>query len=300
MPSRILVTGASGTVGRALVQQLKDRSGDQPVELIAATRSALHRSRFEALGMGSVHLDYSDRKSLLSALTGIERVFLCTGYTVEMLVQSKAFIDVAKETGVQQIVHLGALEASQASLAHFVWHDLVETYIEAKGFAFTHLRPRAFMQNVLSSMRPGSLSIPHYSGNASIGWIDADDIARAAAVALLDPSSHSGHRYDLCEDSMTMEEVAAVLSSVTGLAFVARCRPIEQFLPALIRAGMEPVYAASLAAGTAATARGEATAGAQLRDGMRRATGKPGTSWTEFAGRHREFIVSRATAKPVL
>ncbi len=285
---RVLVTGASGSVGAAVLRELLPHQRAGRLRLRAASRSQQHRTRFEQEGIEPVELDYAAGSGVAAAMAGVDRLFLCTGYTVDMLVHSKVVLDAARAAGVRQVVHLGALAPPGTYLAHFVWHDYVETYIERQGFQFTHLRPRAFMQNVLSSVRPRAFKLPHFSADGLIAWIDADDIARVAAAALLDPPAHAGKVYPLAEDAMTMEQVAGVIREVTGLPYEAQPRDPESFLPTLLKAGMEPTYAASLAQGTLATARGQAASAAGTYDTVRAVTGRPGVRWTEFARLHRD------------
>lgn len=286
MPRRILITGASGTVGAALLDQLlpDHRAGD--VRLVAASRSSAQRQKFKTSGVDAVDLDFEDDASVRAALTDIDQLFLCTGYTVGMLVHSKVALDAARDAGVRHVVHLGALGPASSNLPHFVWHTYVEVYIERLGFQFTHLRPRAFMQNVLATLRPGSSVIRHFSGDARIAWIDVDDIARVAAAALREPARHGGKAYALAEDALTMAEVAGVLAAQSGQPFVAEARDPEQFLPALLKSGMDPAYAASLARGMVATARGDVPDAAAVYDTVLQVTGQPGIRWIDFARNH--------------
>jgi len=291
MSSRILITGASGKVGSALLAQLRNGPGAQGLALVAASRSETQRKVFEAQGVQAVPLDFASPSSVTAAMSGIDQVFLCTGYTVDMLVHSKLALDAARAAGVRQVVHLGALGPKGTDLPHFVWHDYVEAYIVQLGFDYTFLRPRAFMQNVLSTLRPGSCVLRHFSGLSRIGWIDVDDIAAVAARALLEPGEHAGKVYPLSEDSLSMEQVAAVLAAETGAPFVADGRDPALLLPALLKFGMEPVYAASLARGTVSAARGEAADAAAVYDTVRLVTGRAGTRWSDFARMHRAQLV---------
>lgn len=292
MTARTLITGASGTVGDRLVSQLlpDHRRGERQV--VAASRSSEQRHRFEALGVESVDLAFDDVASVRAAVTGVDQLFLCTGYSVDMLVHSKVVLDAALAAGVRQVVHLGALGPAGSTLPHFVWHAYVEAYIERLGFRYTFLRPRAFMQNVLATLRPGLPVIRHFSGDAPIAWIDADDIARVAAAALREPARHEGKAYPLAEDVLTMAEVANVLAEQSGVPFVAQARDPLQLLPALLKSGMDPVYAASLARGTVATARGDAAEATVAVDTVRQATGQPGVRWIDFARRHRDRLAA--------
>jgi len=299
MGSRILITGASGRAGGALLAQLRQDSRAGGFTLVAASRSEARRQAFCAQGIEAVALDYADPASVTAAMRGIDQLFLCTGYTVDMLVHSKLALDAARAAGVQQVVHLGALGPAGTHLAHFVWHDYVEAYVALLGFQHTFLKPRAFMQNVLNSMRPGSCQLRHFNAAAAVGWIDVHDIACVAAEALLERERHAGKSYPLCEDSLSMDGVAAVLAAETGLPFTAQARDISLLLPALLKAGMEPVYAHSLASGTAASARGDAQEAATVYDTVRQVTGRAGTRWPEFARKHLELLRQKASTSPL-
>ncbi|MBC7381133.1 MAG: NmrA family NAD(P)-binding protein [Burkholderiaceae bacterium] len=300
MGNRILITGASGSVGGALLAQLKAQLGDDPrassLTLVAASRSPAQREAFAAQGVETVALDYADAASVSAAMQNIDQLFLCTGYTIDMLVHSKLALDAARDGGVKQVVHLGALGPKGSKLPHFVWHEYVEAYVAQLGFQHTFLRPRAFMQNVLATLRPGSTVLRHFGGPHRMGWIDVDDIARVAAEALLDGDLHHGKGYPLSEDSLSMDEVAAVIAQVTGLLFRADAKDTALLLPALLKTGMDPTYADSLARGTAATARGEAADAANVYGTVQQVTGRPGTRWADFARIHRARLMQPAPA----
>ncbi len=291
MTSRVLVTGASGNVGSALLEELAVDCSGGSMQVVAASRSPDKRQAFRNRGMDAVDLDHRVRATVRAALVGVDQLFLCTGYSVDMLVHSKQLLDLAIEAGVRQVVHLGALGPPETTLPHFVWHGFVEAYVENLGFEYTHLRPRAFMQNVLASLRPGSRTLNHFSGEGRIGWVDVADIARVAATALRDPARHAGMAYSLSEDALTMREVAQVLSAQCDVNFAEHARDPAQFLPALLKSGMDPVYAASLARGTVALASGESAEGTMVYQTVQQVTGKPGVRWLDFAANHRDRFI---------
>ena len=134
---QILITGATGQIGGATLRLLQSQAEIEPV---AAVRSPAKAAPFEKLGIRTVQLDFDREETLAPALAGIERVFLATGYTVDMLRQSKVFLDRARQAGVRHVVHLGACGRDDTSVAHWAWHQLIERYIEWSGFSFTHLR----------------------------------------------------------------------------------------------------------------------------------------------------------------
>jgi NAD(P)H dehydrogenase (quinone) len=140
---KILVLGATGQVGKGIVEILKN---NPEVEVIAAARSP---QKAKSLGVPVVYLDLDNPESIASAVQGIDRALLATGYTIDMMRQSKDFLNNAKKAGLKHIVHLGACGDDDTRVAHYAWHQFIERYVEWCGFSFTHLRPEIFMQNLL-------------------------------------------------------------------------------------------------------------------------------------------------------
>ncbi len=103
--SKVLITGATGQVGSKTIDFLLS---NKEIEIVAAVRSPEKAASFAAQGIATVILDFDDESTHLPAFEGVERVFVVTGYTVDMLRQSKALLDTAKKAGVQHVVHLGA------------------------------------------------------------------------------------------------------------------------------------------------------------------------------------------------
>src|SRR5580693_5707291 len=133
---KILVLGATGQVGKGVIHQLM---ANRSLEVIAAARSP---EKAKALGVPVVYLDLDKPESIAPALKGIDRAFLATGYTIDMMRQSKDFLNIAKRAGVKHIVHLGACGDNDTRVAHYGWHQFIERYVEWCGFSFTHLRPK--------------------------------------------------------------------------------------------------------------------------------------------------------------
>ena len=190
-------------------------------------------------------LDLDDESTLLPALQGIHTLFVLTGYTVDMLKQSKALLDNAKKAGVEHVVHLGACGRDDTTVAHWGWHQFVERYIEWCGFSFTHLRPETFMQNLLSY--GGEKTIKHgvvnaFVKDARLSWVDVDDVAEVAALSLAHPEVHGGQTYRMGYDAMSFGELAELMSAIVGQPFRYEPLPPEVFLEAMRNAGAEMAY----------------------------------------------------------
>lgn len=236
----ILVLGATGKVGGEVVKQLQD---NPDVNVVAATRSPEKVQDFQNQGIDSVILDLDNPATIAPALNNINRALLLTGYTVDMLRQSKRFLDAAKQTGVEQIVHIGASTAPTNEVAHWGWHQFIEAYIEKLGFSYVHLRPEAFMQNLFSFGWLNNGVVSNYIGNARWSWIDCSDLAAVVVQTLLHPEQYAGQTIPLGYDAKTMAEVAQILTEVVGQPFSIEAHPPKEFLNNALQEGVEGIYA---------------------------------------------------------
>lgn len=211
--SRILIIGASGRIGSKVVRAIeKENSGD---EIVLATSKTPTADKWKKEGKNAVVLDLNQVETFESALNGIDRLFLLTGYTADMLYQSKQLVDAAKSAGVKHIVHLGVYSNHHDPIPHFAWHDMIESYIKASGLAWTNIHPNVVTESVFDQ-RPTVFETGHFlsfCGDAPQGWVCTDDIADVAASVLLQgPEIHSGKDYFLSLDVLTADEFANILS----------------------------------------------------------------------------------------
>lgn len=283
MARRILVTGATGTVGGSAARQLKPEADAGRLSLIGATRSESGAARLRDAGVEPVAMDFDRPETLRPALRNVDGVFLVTGYSVDMLVHAKRLLDAAKAEGVRHIVHLGALAAEDTPYAHFAWHQLIERTIEATGFEWTHLHPNFFMDTVWAGFRHRPDRLVHFVGDRSVSFVSADDMGAVAASALSNPELHSGKTYPLAVEAMPFAEVATVLSDATGRPVEYRPRPASDLFDIMAKQGAEPVYARSLANGIAAIEEGQLPLAGAVFDTVEAVTGRKGIGWKEFA-----------------
>jgi uncharacterized protein YbjT (DUF2867 family) len=285
----ILVLGATGKVGGETVRQLQ-AAGDSRV--LAAVRSPDKARAFQTQSVETVVLDLDQPDTLEPALQGVDRALLLTGYSVDMLGQSKRFIDAAKQAGVQHLVHIGASGAATNEVAHWGWHQMIEAYIQQQGFSYTHLRPEAFMQNVTG---PGyrwldGNVIRHYVSKARWSWIDCQDLAIVAAHTLREPQTYAGQIIPLGYDAKTFDEVAAILTEVVGKPFYAEARPPEEFLENALAAGADPVYMTCIYTQFKLNAAGAIPNADATFDNFESITGRKPTTWREFAQQNKALL----------
>jgi uncharacterized protein YbjT (DUF2867 family) len=284
---KVLITGATGQVGSRTIEFLLS---NKDIELVAAVRSPEKGASFIAQGIATVILDFDDEYTHPLALEGIERVLIVTGYTVDMLRQSKALLDSAKKAGVQHVVHLGACGRDDTTVAHWAWHQLVERYIEWCGFSYTHLRPETFMQNVLSYGGKKAIEngiIRAFVADARLSWVDVDDVAQVAAAALAHPEKHGGQTYRLGYDAINYYEMAELMTEIVGKPF--RYEPLapEVFLRAMQDAGAEMAYMNCVYDHWKRYAARTIPGADETFDNFLEITGKQPTKWADFIKKHK-------------
>lgn len=284
--AKILIIGASGKVGSQLVEELNRNSVGVHVRL--ATSDPAKAGHWKSEGREATVLDLDNPETYREALKDIDRVFLLTGYTVDMLKQSKMLVDAAADMGVQHIVHLGVFTSRRDVIPHFIWHDLIETYIEASGINWTHLHPNVISDSILMQDPPvtetGSFMVAW--GSAEQGWVFASDIAAVAATVLREgPEKHGKKNYFLSTEVLTGPEVAAILSKISGKQI--QCKVLEpedqklffdQIKSVSVRAYME---SASITMQLAKS--GKMQAQTIVRDDVLTVLGRPGLTMEEWA-----------------
>ncbi|KST61868.1 SDR family oxidoreductase [Mastigocoleus testarum] len=284
----VLVLGATGKVGSKVARLLVE-SGD--LQVIAGVRSPEKAKSLQEQGIEIRHLDLDKQNTLEPVLKGIDRALLLTGYTVNMLKQSKAFLDIAKQTGVKHIVHIGASGAPTNEVAHWGWHQYIEKYIESLEFSYTHLRPEAFMKNITDFGWLNKDVITNYIGDARWSWVDSDDLALVTAETLRQPEVHAGKIYPLAYDTATMSEVAEILTEVIGKPYRVETRSPEDFLENMLKLGAEATYIHCVYTQLKLNIANEIPNADATFDNFEAITGCKPTSWWEFVEKNREELI---------
>src|SRR6266851_9442257 len=239
----LLVLGVTGQVGTLVAQHLKRSE----VHFSVGTRRKANLEELAHQFGASRFIDLDDPRTFDEALKGIEGLFLLTGYTVAMLVQSKSLIDAARRNGVKHIVHLGAFTRDHDAYSTvFAWHQMIEAYLRDSGVAWTNLHPNMFMQNLLSAWAVNGGLYSVYTSKP-IGFTALEDVTEAAAVILMEgPEKHSGKDYWFSADVLDPQQVAETLTAATGHKFTAAVRDHERFLKEMALppgSTFEPAYA---------------------------------------------------------
>jgi uncharacterized protein YbjT (DUF2867 family) len=212
----ILVTGATGTVGRQVVEQLSKRGA----EVRALVRDPA-KAKFPA-GVTVVQGDLLDVDSLRNAFSGVSTLFLLNAVVPDEFTQALITLNVARAAGVERVVYLSVIHSDvYVNVPHFAGKLGVERMIEQMGFSATILRPAYFIQNDLTIKdvirEYGVYPMP--IGSKGLAMIDTRDIAEIAAIELIRREQASAplplDRINLVgPDTLTGANVAAIWSEV--------------------------------------------------------------------------------------
>lgn len=211
---KIGVTGATGQLGRLVVESLKSK-------VSAGTIVALVRNPEKAadFGIEARAFDYTQAENLVASLKGIDKLLLISGNEVgQRLPQHLAVIDAAKQAGVKQLFYTSILHADSSPLGLATEHLATEVAIKESGLTYTILRNGWYTENYTGSAK-GAVGAGAFIGNAGDGKIASAarvDYAEAAAVVLAG-EGHEGKTYELAGDeAYTLTELAAEISKQSG------------------------------------------------------------------------------------
>ncbi|WP_162051731.1 SDR family oxidoreductase [Pontibacter pamirensis] len=219
MHKTILVTGATGTIGKEVAIQLSMM--DEDIRVRAGVHSIIKGENLKRLpNVEVVEMDFKDQDSLHAAFTHVDKVFMVTPFAKDQVEMAKTLVDEAKRKGVKHLVKLSVIYADAEPgfmIGH--WHREIEKYIEDSGITYTFLRPSSFMQNYIhydaeSIKNEGRLY--HSTGSGKIASIDVRDIA-AVSVEVLLGSGHEGKAYELTgPEAISNPEAAQIIGEVSG------------------------------------------------------------------------------------
>lgn len=237
----ILITGATGTVGRQVVQQLLQRG--------ARVRTLVRNPETANLpdGVEIVKGDFLDVDALRAAFEGVRTLFLLNAVVPDEFSQALIALNVAREAGVRRVVYLSVIHSDRyVNVPHFAGKLGVERMLEQMDFSATVLRPAYFMDNDLTvkNVVEGYGVYPMPIGQKGLAMIDTRDIAEIAALELLArdaaPEGTPSTRLNLVgPEALTGEGVAAIWAEVLqrpvaygGDDTAAFEENLRQFMPA--------------------------------------------------------------------
>ena len=244
----IVITGASGQLGRLVIQALlKDLPAS---EFVAAVRNPGKVQDLAALGIQVRQADYDRPETLVAAFQGADQLLLISSSEIgRRFPQHRAAIDAARQAGVKRVVYTSVLHADVSPLELAGEHRSTEAYLAASGLPFVLLRNGWYTENYTAGI-PSALAHGVVLGSAGEGRIASAaraDYALAAAKVLLQ-EGQAGRVYELAGDTAyTLAEFAAEIGRQSGKAMAYQNLPEAEFKAILVGAGLPEGLAALLA-----------------------------------------------------
>ncbi len=254
---KIAVTGATGHLGRLVIQKLAHPVATATKhEVIALARSPQKASD---LGTAVREADYERPETLSSALSGVDVLVLISSSEVgKRVTQHENVINAAKAASVKRVIYTSILHADTSLISLAVEHRATEAQLRASGLPHTILRNGWYTENYDGAIA-GALANGAFVGSAGEGKISgasrADYAAAAAVVAANE--GHDGKTYELAgDDAFTMSELAAEVSRQTGKSLTYQDLPPAEYAKILSGMGLPPALAEAIAGWDAAVAKG--------------------------------------------
>ncbi|MNU69029.1 Quinone oxidoreductase 2 [compost metagenome] len=238
----ILITGATGNLGRATTDFLLTKVPASEVAILVRDETKV--SDLKEKGVDVRIGDYHDKNSLIAAFTGIDKVFLISSNDFnDRLGQHKRVVDSAKEAGVKHIIYTGASiqNIEKSALNQFMGdHFETEKHILDSGLTYTFLRDNLYADVIPmfvgEQVLETGINLP--AGNGKVPYAVRKDIAEAAANVLAS-EDHENKTYEISNtESYSYQDVANLLSEISGKTVPYNDVPAADFSKALAEAGV--------------------------------------------------------------
>lgn len=267
----VLVLGGTGRTGALVARELGERG-------LQARTASRHGAE--------VRFDWDDATTYGPALDGADRVYLVTPVMrTKFAHQVAEFLDLATGAGVGHVTYLSAYGSDRAPPEVDI--RAVELDLARRaGFSHSILRPAWVMQNFSDAHLPiigGAITVP--TGGGKEAFVDAADIAAVAVETLVSPDAHAGAQYaPTGPQSLTVGEIADIIASIIGRSVVHNDIDPEAWINGAVAAGFVPAdYAVMLRWLTGTIIAGN---GSRPNDDIEKVTGRPATSFRDFAQRN--------------
>lgn len=252
MSNTIFVTGASGKLGRAIIDHLLADQGVAPSRLIVGSRSPEKLADLAAKGVAVRKADFDDAAGLVKAFAGADTVLIVSTDALDgagtRLRQHRAAVTAAVEAGAKRLAYtsLPAAESSKVSFAPD--HLQTEEAVKATGLPYLIFRNSWYQENLFMSLPQALASGQWYTsaGEGKTAFVARDDIAAAIAAALANPPATSTTYTLTGTEAYTIAEIANFVSAATGKPLQVVNLTDEQLAGGMKAAGVPDAFIPTL------------------------------------------------------
>ncbi|PKM68649.1 MAG: NAD(P)-dependent oxidoreductase [Firmicutes bacterium HGW-Firmicutes-2] len=283
---KILVTGALGNVGKYVISALI-KKGEQ---VVAGDIDIIKIHKLFGDEVEAANLDFTDEKTFVQALKGVDRVFLMRPPHLGKPEDLHPFIDAMKSHNIKLVSFLSLMGVEKNTIPP---HHKIEKYIEQIGVPYAHIRPGFFMQNIsgihsVEIKEKNEIFIP--AGNSKTSFIDAADIGLSIATLLHEPVKYKNTAHTITgPESLDYDQIAAILSEVTGKKIAYRKPGFFKYRSYYIKKrGLDKKYVNITVALYFMTRMGTAK---RVTDEFYKLTGKKPRTFLEFASENVNCFV---------
>ncbi|MEI2277322.1 SDR family oxidoreductase [Paenarthrobacter ilicis] len=255
----IVITGATGQLGRHVVEALLERNVPA-ADIVATGRSVEKLADFAERGGTVQEMDYENPASVAAALKGAAKVLLISSSAVGQRVeQHRTVIEAAKAEGVELLAYTSIANADTTGMKLAAEHQATEELLKESGIPFVLLRNGWYLENYTEQL-PGTLAQGAIAGSAGEGKVSAAarvDYAHAAAAVLV-ADDQAGKVYELGGDhAFTMGQLASEISDAAGREVTYKDLPASDYQQMLEGVGVPGAFAEILADSDLGIARGD-------------------------------------------
>lgn len=216
MARKILITGATGNVGREVLRYLfQSNTSHQIITGVRDVEKA--KSELPYPQLEYVCLDFNNPDTYAGALNGVETIFLLRPPHISDI--KKVFVPFFNEVRKHKIKNIVFLSVQGVEKSKIIPHNKMEKLIKDYGFSYVFIRPGYFMQNLITTLRSdiekGRIILP--AGKAKFNWIDVENIGEATAFLLDKFENYAGKALDLTGyENENFETVVQKINAITG------------------------------------------------------------------------------------
>jgi len=240
--TRILVTGATGNIGRMTLKHLLKRLPAN--DLVGLARDPVKAADLAAQGIEIRQGDYLDQDGLVRAFEGIDKVMLVSTHAfTDRNTQHENVINAAKQAGVKHIVYMPIIHDADSAfkLPQVTEEDLfVEEKLKASGLTYTLVRHPPFLENIQGYVggNPVEKGVLTPAGTGKAGYACREELAEAHAVVLTQ-AGHENKSYSLYGDpAVSFSDIAQILSDISGKPVPFKAVSEHEYIANLVSAGM--------------------------------------------------------------